>query len=105
MAASGKGPRAARTFASTFATVTGCRVELYATDGAQGAARGAGVGAGVYAGPGEAFGGLTAVKTVEPDPAQAAEYAEACGRWTELLERDLDVSPSGSSRSGASPAP
>ena len=45
-------------FASTFATVTGCRVELYATDGAQGAARGAGVGAGVYAGPAEAFAGL-----------------------------------------------
>ena len=76
-------------FASTFATVTGCRVELFATDGAQGAARGAGVGAGIYAGPGEAFHGLEAVRTVEPDPALAPVYADACGRWTETLERDL----------------
>ena len=76
-------------FASTFATVTGCRVELYATDGAQGAARGAGVGAGIYADPAEAFTGLEAVKAVEPDPALAPVYADACGRWTETLERDL----------------
>ncbi|MCX7030092.1 MAG: FGGY family carbohydrate kinase [Spirochaetes bacterium] len=76
-------------FASTFATVTGCRVELYSTDGAQGAARGAGVGAGIYAGPGEAFAGLVAVKTIEPDPALAGLYAEACGTWTEMLERAL----------------
>jgi xylulokinase len=76
-------------FASTFATVTGCRVELFATDGAQGAARGAGVGAGIYAGPGEAFHGLEAVRTVEPDPSLVPVYAEACGRWTQMLERDL----------------
>jgi len=76
-------------FASTFASATGCRVELYATDGAQGAARGAGVGAGVYAGTGEAFAGLIAVKTVEPDPALAGAYADAYGRWQEILERDL----------------
>ena len=83
-------------FASTFATVTGCRVELYSTDGAQGAARGAGVGAGIYAGAAEAFTGLDAVKTVEPDPAQAPAYAEACGRWTAMLERDLGFTPRGS---------
>ncbi|OHD68182.1 MAG: carbohydrate kinase [Spirochaetes bacterium RBG_13_68_11] len=76
-------------FASTFATVTGCRVEMYATDGAQGAARGAGIGAGIYADPGEAFIGLAAVKTVEPDSALVEVYAEACGLWTEMLERAL----------------
>ncbi len=92
-------PRAARAglanlflsplFAATFATVAGCRVELYATDGAQGAARGAGVGAGIYAGLDEAFTGLAAAKTVEPDPALAGPCAEAGARWTEALERDL----------------
>ena len=35
-------------FARAFADVTGAAVELYETDGAQGAARGAGVGAGVF---------------------------------------------------------
>jgi xylulokinase len=83
-------------FASTFATVTGCRVELYATDGAQGAARGAGVGAGIYAGTGEAFAGLAAVKTVEPDLRLAGAYANAYGSWAEILERDLAVTPRGS---------
>jgi xylulokinase len=76
-------------FASTFATVTGCRVELYATDGAQGAARGAGVGAGIYATLDEAFAGLAAVTTVEPDPALAPVYADAYNQWREILERDL----------------
>jgi xylulokinase len=83
-------------FASTFATVTGCRVELYSTDGAQGAARGAGVGAGIYADTAEAFVGLSAVETVDPDPAQASACAEACGSWTQMLEKDLLVTPRGS---------
>ena len=30
-----------------------------------------------------------AVKAVEPDPALAPVYADACGRWTQMLERDL----------------
>ena len=54
-------------FREAFSTVTGARVELFNTDGAQGAARGAGVGAGVYRSMKEAFVGLTAVKTVDPD--------------------------------------
>lgn len=83
-------------FASIFATVTGCRVELYATDGAQGAARGAGVGAGIYGSPAQAFVGLSAVAAVEPDPALAAVYAEAAGRWNAELARDLGLTPSGS---------
>lgn len=83
-------------FVSTFATVTGCRVELYATDGAQGAARGAGVGAGVYDGPAQAFVGLTAARTVEPDPTLAASYAEAAGRWNDELARDLGFTLPGS---------
>jgi xylulokinase len=74
-------------FAATFATVAGCRVELYATDGAQGAARGAGVGAGIYAGPDEAFPGLAAVRTVEPDPSLAGPLAEAGARWDAALTR------------------
>jgi len=45
-------------FAEAFATVTGASVELYNTDGSQGAARGAGIGAGIYKGPEDAFTGV-----------------------------------------------
>ncbi|MBP7053476.1 MAG: carbohydrate kinase, partial [Phycisphaerae bacterium] len=45
-------------FAEAFATITGATVELYSTDGSQGAARGAGIGARFYCGPEDAFVGL-----------------------------------------------
>jgi len=66
-------------FASAFATVTDAHVQLYNTDGSQGAARGAGVGAGVYKNFGEAFTGLKKTKTIEPDTALQDQYAEAGG--------------------------
>jgi xylulokinase len=74
-------------FREAFATVTGARVELYDTDGAQGAARGAGVGAGIYASTREAFVGLRAVQTAEPDFSKQAAYREAYGRWEEELKK------------------
>lgn len=76
-------------FREAFSTVTGARVELYNTDGAQGAARGAGVGAGVYSSLKEAFVGLTAVTTVDPDQTKVAAYEEAYGRWERALEKSL----------------
>ncbi len=78
-------------FREAFATVTGAHVELYNTDGAQGAARGAGVGARVYRNPKEAFVGLAAVMTVEPDTARAAAYEDAYGRWEGALSRAAAV--------------
>jgi xylulokinase len=76
-------------FRQAFATVTGARVELYNTDGAQGAARGAGVGARMYHSLREAFVGLTAVMTVEPEKAKASEYQDAYGRWEQALTHAL----------------
>jgi len=73
-------------FREAFSTVTGARVELYNTDGSQGAARGAGLGANIYPSSKEAFVGLTAVMTVEPDSAKAPAYQEAYGRWERALE-------------------
>jgi len=75
-------------FAEAFATVTGARVELYDTDGSQGAARGAGIGAGVYDLE-SAFSGLKTVRTVEPDRGLAPAYSEAYARWREALRREL----------------
>jgi xylulokinase len=76
-------------FRRAFATTTGTRVELFETDGAQGAARGAGVGAGLYASPADAFVGLRAVHTEEPDAGTASAYRDAYGLWEESLKRSL----------------
>lgn len=76
-------------FREAFATVSGARVELYDTDGAQGAARGAGLGARIYASPAEAFTGLAARGTVEPDRSKAGAYADAYERWERALKKTL----------------
>jgi xylulokinase len=68
-------------FGSTFANLTGATVELYNTDGAQGAARGAGLGLGHYANRAEAFSGLRVVRTLEPDAQVRADYQEAYAQW------------------------
>lgn len=77
-------------FAEAFATVTGIRVELYNTDGSQGAARGAGVGVGIYENLRQAFAGLNPVKTVEPDAKLEAAYQQAYERWRKFLEARLE---------------
>jgi xylulokinase len=76
-------------FARAFADVTGAAVELFETDGAQGAARAAGVGAGIFATTADAFTGLTAVERIDPDEDRGAQYAEVYARWREVLEREL----------------
>jgi xylulokinase len=76
-------------FAEAFATVTGATVELYNTDGAQGAARGAGVGAGVYRNIREAFRGLDRKKTIRPDRRSRVAYQEAYARWREVLDAQV----------------
>jgi xylulokinase len=76
-------------FGEAFATVTGATVELYNTDGAQGAARGAGLGSGVYNCTGEAFVGFDCQKTIAPNTAQQAAYREAYERWLDALEAQL----------------
>jgi xylulokinase len=75
-------------FAEAFATVSGAVVELYNTDGSQGAARGAGIGAGIYDME-SAFTGLERVRAVTPNAALAASYQEAYQRWLQELHRVL----------------
>ncbi|TDB68870.1 xylulokinase [Arundinibacter roseus] len=72
-------------FRNTFAGVSGATVELYNTDGAQGAARAAGLGAGYYKNRSEAFVGLSAVHTIEPDIKNKDAYQEAYARWKDAL--------------------
>jgi xylulokinase len=76
-------------FAEAFATVTQATVQLYNTDGSQGAARGAGIGAGVYKSPDEAFTGLEPVKTIEPNNKLSSAYKQAYAWWEEVLKQQL----------------
>jgi xylulokinase len=76
-------------FREAFATVTGARLELYETNGAQGAARGAGVGFGVYGDAAQAFSAMKPVQIVEPDRSKLDAYAQAYGRWEEALVSSL----------------
>ncbi len=76
-------------FAEAFATVTKSVVELYNTDGSQGAARGAGIGAGIYKGLEDAFVGLTPVKTIEPNQKFFSAYGEAYRNWETVLKKQL----------------
>jgi xylulokinase len=75
-------------FAETFAATTGAAVELFDTDGAQGAARGAGIGAGLYADAAAAFAALRPLRRIEPDPdlrdacrAAYTDWTAAHARW------------------------
>ena len=76
-------------FRDTLANLTGATIELYNTDGAQGAARGAGIGLGYYKNAQEAFAGLNVVRTIEPDMRAQEAYREAYGRWLEVLNKNI----------------
>jgi xylulokinase len=76
-------------FAEAFATITGATVELYKTDGSQGAARGAGLGVGLYRTPEDAFVGLEPVRTVEPNKQLRKAYQTAYQNWEAVLNKQL----------------
>jgi len=76
-------------FREAFSNTTGASIELYNTDGSQGAARGAGIGAGIYSGFDEAFSGLNTVLTIEPDKDLSSQYEEAYQNWKEVLTKTL----------------
>jgi xylulokinase len=77
-------------FREALAATTGCAIELYRTDGAEGAARGAAVGAGFYPSLEDAFAGLELEAVVEPDSALAVRYSDAYGRWVQGLPAVLE---------------
>ncbi|MCQ2216665.1 MAG: carbohydrate kinase [Bacteroidales bacterium] len=76
-------------FRDTLAGVTGATIQLHDTDGSLGAAKGAGIGAGIYKSAAEAFSTLETMKTIEPDAAKVAQYAEAYNTWKNRLEQAI----------------
>ncbi len=80
-------------FQEAFATTTGATVELYSTDGAEGAARGAGVGAGIFADFDEAYHGLALKGRIEPEGALTGAYQSAYADWRRVLEERVLLQP------------
>lgn len=77
-------------FRECLAGIAGTAIELYNTDGSQGAARAAGLGAGIYASEEEAFSGLEVIKTIEPDQAKQAPLMNAYHNWKIALDKNLN---------------
>lgn len=74
-------------FAQSFANTTGCRLELYNTDGSIGAARGAGIGLGWYKNPSDGFSGMKQVKAFDPDPKLTSTCQELYVHWKQGMEQ------------------
>ena len=73
-------------FIEAISNTSEATVELYNTDGAQGAARGAGVGAGIYSSFDEAFKGFNKLGVFEPKMELVPKYLEAYDLWKERLD-------------------
>ncbi len=71
-------------FCETLAGVTGANIELYNTDGSEGAARGAGLGAGFYKTADEAFDNLVKVADISVD--ENGPFEETYQNWLTKLE-------------------
>ena len=77
-------------FRKIFSSVTGMPLELFETDGSQGAARGAGVGASIYPTCDDSFVGLKAASMIYPDQNLQKIYQDIYPCWKSLLKKDLN---------------
>jgi xylulokinase len=76
-------------FCRTFATTLGVPLELYTTDGAEGAARGAAIGAGLLS-YSDAFSGLEREVIIEPDSNVSEGVEDAYRAWCGVLQSKLE---------------
>ncbi len=75
-------------FTQTLANLSDTTIELYNTDGAEGAAKGAAIGYGFYKDFSEAFRNLKVVKTINPEN-KKQEYIDAYDKWESILNNYL----------------
>jgi xylulokinase len=77
-------------FRESLAGLSGAVIELYDTDGSQGAAKGAGIGCGYYSSFESAFSSLRKIMVIEPSELNRNKYQEAYERWLKELYSYLD---------------
>jgi xylulokinase len=78
-------------FRQMLSTISGAEIELYNTDGSQGAARGAGIGTGLYKTASDAFKTLEKLVTIKPEPSALALLNATYNSWLKNLERHLNI--------------
>ena len=76
-------------FCEAFSNLMGAVIELYNTDGSQGAARGAGYGTDYYSSFNECFLNLNKIRIYEPEAKIQQEYNAIYGDWENLLMKFL----------------
>ncbi|MGC9150367.1 MAG: xylulokinase [Microbacter sp.] len=76
-------------FRQTLANVTNATIELYETDGADGAAKGAGIGAGIYRDEKEAFESLLKAEIIEPKDIEQKATSESYQHWRTTLMQQI----------------
>ncbi|MBN1408013.1 MAG: carbohydrate kinase [Calditrichaceae bacterium] len=77
-------------FKDAFVNTCNVDLEIYNTDGAQGAARGSGIGAGYYTKESDAFKGLRVIDKLHPNVDSVKQYEEAYQSWKENLLKMLE---------------
>jgi xylulokinase len=75
-------------FKEVFVNTCNVNLEIYNTDGSQGAARGAGIGAGIYSWS-NAFSGLKVINKYKPTENLVEKYNVIYKSWKELLDKRL----------------
>ena len=78
-----------RVFKEAFVNTCNVDIEIYNTDGSQGAARGAGIGAHYYSSPDEAFKGLKVIEKLGPKTELVNKYGSVYKTWKSQLSRLL----------------
>jgi xylulokinase len=78
-------------FARAFSNTTQTTVELFSTDGAEGAARAAALSSGYYSSRAEAFEGLRRCGVIEPQADLVEQYLTAYHDWVETLPLSCGV--------------
>jgi len=76
-------------FRESLANLTGAVIELYDTDGSQGAAKGAGIGCGYYSSFESAFSNLNKLQVIEPDQSVKDQIQNAYKIWNKVLDIHL----------------
>jgi xylulokinase len=79
-----------RIFQEVFVNSCNVQLELYNTDGSQGAARGAGIGIGYYTSAEKAFEGLKIINKIYPSENLVKKYQNYYNRWKDKLDLILN---------------
>jgi len=77
-------------FTEAFVNTCNVELEIYNTDGSQGAARGAGIGTGYYANEDDAFNGLKVINKMQPESTLVEKYERIYSGWKSGLENLLN---------------